>query len=106
MALNLIKHLVFIIFLEIFPLLTMLKNNKKLITIYQVIKYFINIKVKLILKHNCFLNYIKLKIKKLIALNYSGNYNRLFPMAGIFFETPIVNRINEFKYNTKNFFNY
>ena len=38
--------------------------------------------------------FYKIENKKISNENYSGTYGRIFPMSGIYFETPIINRIN------------
>ena len=38
--------------------------------------------------------FYRIENKKISDENFSGTYGRIFPMSGIYFETPIINRIN------------
>ena len=38
--------------------------------------------------------FYQIENKKISNENYSGTYSRIFPMTGLYFETPLVNRIN------------
>jgi len=51
-------------------------------------------KSKINFKTELLSQFYKIENKKISNENYSGTYGRIFPMSGIYFETPIINRIN------------